>query len=122
PRWLAITLSLLILGLTLLHPGTALKNIHYPFLSGLLLSTLNPLHLPFWLGWTAVLKAKNILVPARLEYNLFAIAIGAGTALAFLAYGFAGRLILQWLHASALAHASNFVPITTFAHAGNFVK
>jgi threonine/homoserine/homoserine lactone efflux protein len=30
-----------------------------PFLSGVSLSLINPLHLPFWLGWTAVLKSEK---------------------------------------------------------------
>ncbi|HEY4335335.1 MAG TPA: hypothetical protein VGM89_05545 [Puia sp.] len=99
PRWLAIGLSLALISWTLLH---ASKNpapsqyAQYPFLAGLLLSTLNPLHLPFWLGWTVVLKGRNLLAGATIEYHLFALAIGAGTTLAFLAYGTAGHFILQW--------------------------
>ena len=101
PRWLGIGLSLLLMSLILLHAGktaSALRYAQYPFLGGMLLSALNPLHLPFWLGWTAVLRAKNFLTGARVEYHLFSLALGVGTALAFLTYGIAGHFILQWLH------------------------
>ena len=102
PRWLGIGLSVLLLSLMLLHSGKtagAPRYVHYPFFGGILLSVLNPLHLPFWLGWTAVLRAKNILVGARVEYHLFSAAIGVGTAMAFLVYGFAGHFILEWWRA-----------------------
>jgi hypothetical protein len=105
PRWLSIGLSLLLISLALLHsgkPGGAPRYLHYPFLGGVLLSVLNPLHLPFWLGWTGVLRAKNLLADARSEYHLFSAAIGVGTALAFLAYGIAGHFILQWWQSGQL--------------------
>jgi hypothetical protein len=101
PRWLGIGVPLLLMSLVLLYSGrhaSVLENIHYPLLAGVLLGVLNPLHLPFWLGWTAVLRTRNILANARIEYHVFSVAIGAGTALAFLTYGVAGHLILQWLH------------------------
>ncbi|HVU54521.1 MAG TPA: hypothetical protein VHD83_05670 [Puia sp.] len=98
PRWLSIGLSLLLLSLALFHSGKASGTpsyAHYPFFGGVLLSLLNPLHLPFWLGWTGVLRARNLLIGAKIEYHLFSVAIGVGTALAFLVYGFAGHFILQ---------------------------
>lgn len=65
-----------------------------PVLSGLLLSVINPLHLPFWMGWTAVLKSKKVLDDRPMSYNRFVIAIGSGTALAFALYGFAGGYLI----------------------------
>ena len=32
-----------------------------PWMSGFLLSLTNPLHLPFWMGWTAILRSRKIL-------------------------------------------------------------
>jgi threonine/homoserine/homoserine lactone efflux protein len=69
----------------------------HPFLTGLFLSLINPLHLPFWMGWTTVLKAKQLLEDSAPAYNVFVTAIGAGTALAFLAYGFAGNFLIVFL-------------------------
>jgi len=68
-----------------------------PLISGLLLSLLNPLHLPFWMGWAAVLRSKRVVGDTAVEYNVFVVAIGLGTALAFLVYGMAGHFFIRWL-------------------------
>jgi threonine/homoserine/homoserine lactone efflux protein len=70
---------------------------HSSFISGLLLSLLNPLHLPFWLGWTVVFRNRGWINGLAGEYNLFVIAIGVGTGLAFVLYGFAGQLLIPYL-------------------------
>lgn len=70
-----------------------------PFYSGLVLSLLNPLHLPFWLGWTAVLKGRNILASKPGDYNVYIAAIGTGTTIAFIIYGFAGNYLMDALKA-----------------------
>jgi threonine/homoserine/homoserine lactone efflux protein len=79
-------------------PGVAIPFAgHMPFVSGLLLSLINPLHLPFWMGWTAVLKTRKILTDSKKDYNLFVMAIGCGTSLAFLTYGVTGTLLIMFL-------------------------
>ena len=70
-----------------------------PFYSGLVLSLLNPLHLPFWLGWTAVLKGRKVLIPGPVAYNIYILAIGTGTSLSFLIYGIAGDSLMNTLKA-----------------------
>ncbi len=70
---------------------------HHPFLAGFCLSLLNPLHLPFWMGWSAALKAKNVLTPSKKSYNVYVTAIGLGTFFAFEMYAFAGRLVINIL-------------------------
>ncbi|MBS1662048.1 MAG: LysE family transporter [Bacteroidetes bacterium] len=69
----------------------------HPFLTGLVLSSVNPLHLPFWMGWTAVLRQKGLLADSSADCNVYVAAIGSGTALAFLLYGMAGNLFLGFL-------------------------
>lgn len=73
----------------------------FPFLnswlSGLVLSATNPLHLPFWMGWTAVLRSKQILVDRPSANNIFVTAIGLGTAAAFTLYALAGSYLIQLL-------------------------
>jgi threonine/homoserine/homoserine lactone efflux protein len=69
------------------------------FSSGLVLSLLNPLHLPFWMGWTAVLENKKILVSSTRTYNIYIIAIGAGTTVAFTIYALVGNLLIDALKA-----------------------
>src|ERR1700722_7767055 len=79
-------------------PGVAIPFAgHMPFVSGLLLSLINPLHLPFWMGWTAALKSRKMLTDSKRDYNLFVLAIGAGTSLAFFAYGVVGTLLIMFL-------------------------
>jgi len=68
-----------------------------PVLSGLLLSLINPLHLPFWMGWTAVLKSKKILDDRRRSYRTFILAIGTGTSLTFCIYGTIGGFLIHLL-------------------------
>jgi threonine/homoserine/homoserine lactone efflux protein len=70
---------------------------HHPFMAGLLLSFLNPLHLPFWMGWTSVLKSRNLLTETPASYNRYVTAIGTGTSLAFFIYGLAGHLLIDLL-------------------------
>jgi threonine/homoserine/homoserine lactone efflux protein len=68
-----------------------------PFVSGLVLSLLNPLHLPFWMGWTAVLKSRKILAASNKDYNIYILAIGLGTTIAFIIYGIAGDFLMNSL-------------------------
>ena len=78
--------------------GVVVPFAHYtPFLSGVFLSLLNPLHLPFWIGWTAALRSKGMLTDSKADLNLFMAAIGSGTALAFLLYGVTGQLLIMYL-------------------------
>ncbi|MBS1602989.1 MAG: hypothetical protein JST42_10000 [Bacteroidetes bacterium] len=70
-----------------------------PVLSGLVLSSINPLHLPFWMGWTAVLRSRKILDDQPRSCNLFVGAIGAGTAAAFWLYALAGSYLIGFLGA-----------------------
>lgn len=70
-----------------------------PVLAGLLLSAINPLHLPFWMGWTAVLKSRKILDDRPRSYTACMTGIAAGTALAFTVYGLAGTFLIPRLSA-----------------------
>jgi len=69
----------------------------HPFLSGLILSVLNPLHLPFWIGWTAILQSKGIFWHSRSSYNIYVFGIGVGTTAAFLIYGTLGNILIEFL-------------------------
>jgi hypothetical protein len=68
-----------------------------PWLSGFVLSLTNPLHLPFWMGWTAVLRSKKVLGDQRGMHNSFVAAIGLGTAAAFGIYALCGGYLIQLL-------------------------
>jgi len=68
-----------------------------PVVSGIVLSLTNPLHLPFWMGWTTVLRSRKILNDESGSYPVFVGAIGLGTAMAFCLYGTAGKYLIQLL-------------------------
>jgi threonine/homoserine/homoserine lactone efflux protein len=67
-----------------------------PLLSGILLSSLNPLHLPFWMGWTAVLRSRKIFSHSAGSYHVYMLGIGLGTFLAFVSYGLLGDLLIDF--------------------------
>ena len=75
----------------------------HPFLFGMLLSTINPLHIPFWLGWSNVLMDKNILTSAR-QFPYYLMGIGTGTLLGFQVFIVGGNYAIQQLsdHQSAI--------------------
>ncbi|MBB2146848.1 hypothetical protein GM921_15195 [Pedobacter sp. LMG 31464] len=73
---------------------------HYPFWAGVLLSFLNPLHLPFWMGWTVVLRNKNLLVENSFGYRMYILSIGIGTSISFVLYGLTGNLFIDFLKAN----------------------
>jgi threonine/homoserine/homoserine lactone efflux protein len=68
-------------------------------LLGFLMSCLNPMQIPFWFGWSAVLFSKNILRPGFWNYNAYLIGIGAGTFLGQSVFIFGGRLLINQLDA-----------------------
>lgn len=74
-----------------------LQHIKQPFVFGVFLSLLNPLHLPFWAGWTAVLKQKGLFAATGAN-GFYITGIGAGTAAAFALYAVAGGPLIQSLH------------------------
>lgn len=65
----------------------------HPFLFGLLMSTLNPMQIPFWFGWSTVLFSKKILLPIPALYNMYIIGIGIGTLAGNCVFIFGGRLL-----------------------------
>src|SRR6185503_3785426 len=56
-----------------------LNNNMHRFFLGFLLSSISPMQIPFWFGWSTVLFTKNILKPKNSFYNLYILGIGLGT-------------------------------------------
>jgi threonine/homoserine/homoserine lactone efflux protein len=69
-------------------------NAWHPFWTGVLISALNPLHLPFWLGWTTILMNKEILLPQAKMLNIYVCGIALGTILGFLTFIYTGHYLL----------------------------
>lgn len=70
------------------------------FWLGVMMSAVNPIQIPFWFGWSAVLFSKNLLEHRNLHYNLYLSGIGSGTFIGNLVFILGGRLIVDRLNAS----------------------
>jgi threonine/homoserine/homoserine lactone efflux protein len=102
-RWISIGVMLTI-GIWLLVENTH-ANMHIsaesrkanPFLTGLLLSALNPAQIPFWLGWNAVAIDRKLLqlqTPATLVWLM---GIGTGTFLSLGLFAVSGPAIFKMI-------------------------
>lgn len=66
-------------------------------LTGMLLSAINPLQIPFWFGWSTLLFRRNVLLPRNDHYNVYILGIGLGTFAGNAVFIFGGRLFVQTL-------------------------
>lgn len=64
------------------------------FFLGVIISVTNPLHIPFWFGWSTVLMNKDILKPGNAHYNVYVAGIGIGTMFGFAVYIFGGNYLV----------------------------
>lgn len=103
-KWLT-ALLLLVLAWTSFMAAVEMKSFGdnlftaypiHPFVSGMLLSILNPLHIPFWLSWTNVLMDRNILTTAK-QFPAYLSGIGAGSLLGFQVFIIGGNFVVQQL-------------------------
>ena len=77
-----------------------LNNDMHRFFLGLLLSSISPMQIPFWFGWSTVLFSKKILQPKNSFYNLYIIGIGLGTLMGNFVFIFGGKYIVEKLNAN----------------------
>ena len=91
--------------LAALHPNPGAKNVLLQnnlnrILLGMFMCAINPVQIPFWFGWSAVLFTKKILLPLRKQYNIYIVGIGLGTLLGNSIFIFGGKFIVQRIHNS----------------------
>lgn len=109
-RWMEwITLGIVIAlaagsFIAALHPQHG-KNVMFNnhinrFLLGVMFSSISPVQIPFWFGWSTVLFTKNILLPKNAYYNLYILGIGLGTLLGNCVFIFGGKWIVEKLNAN----------------------
>ena len=72
-------------------PGSSLPS----FFTGAMLSLINPMHIPFWLGWSTVLMNKGILTAQSKQYNFYITGIAIGTLAGFIVFISGGVFILK---------------------------
>ena len=85
------------------HPekkSVLLNNKIHRFVFGLMLSSMNPAQVPFWVLWTSYLLEWRILHSSSLQYNVFTIGVGLGTITGLLAYIHGGNYLITKLNVS----------------------
>jgi threonine/homoserine/homoserine lactone efflux protein len=113
-RWISLVILLaLAIGSFVAAAGQPLYKIgaawdgSSPLIFGFALMIVNPVQLPFWLGWTTVLLEKRILKPGCFQYYLYVISSGLGSMLASICFILAGRfLIVNWSIAPGIFYGS----------------
>jgi threonine/homoserine/homoserine lactone efflux protein len=60
---------------------------------GFMMSALNPVQIPFWFGWSAVLFSRKVLVPDVRQYYLYIAGIGIGTFMGNCIFIFGGQFV-----------------------------
>jgi threonine/homoserine/homoserine lactone efflux protein len=88
-----------------LHPSHAAKNVvlqnnMHRTLLGMLMCAINPVQIPFWFGWSAILFSKKILEPVNAQYNIYIVGIGLGTLLGNCIFIFGGKWMVERIHNS----------------------
>lgn len=103
---LAIIISLAVGSImAALHPSDAAKNmvlqnkLHRTLL-GMFMCAINPVQIPFWFGWSAVLFSKKILQPMAAQYNSYIVGIGIGTLMGNCVFIFGGRFLVKHIQNS----------------------
>jgi threonine/homoserine/homoserine lactone efflux protein len=81
------------------HPmGVPVIPEHFsPFMFGLLLMLINPVQIPFWVGWTTILIERKILHAYGHDNIQYIIGIAAGSLLASLLFIAGGHAISGWI-------------------------
>lgn len=77
-----------------------LSSTLHRFWLGLGMSAFNPVQIPFWFGWSAILFSKNILQPKESFYNTYIVGIALGTLAGNGVFIFGGRLMVDILNAN----------------------
>lgn len=80
--------------------NVVLNNNMHRFLLGMLMSSFNPMQIPFWFGWSTVLFQKGVLQPSNSQYNLYIVGIGLGTLMGNCVFIFGGKLIVDKINNS----------------------
>jgi len=107
-QWITLAIIILLaVGsiMAALHPSDAAKNVVlqnklHRTLLGMFMCAINPVQIPFWFGWSAVLFSKKILQPMAAQYNSYIVGIGIGTLMGNCVFIFGGRFLVKHIQNS----------------------
>jgi len=113
-------------GFSGLHSGPVFHSgLVLYFISGMLLSAVNPLQIPFWFGWSTVLITKGVLLARADHYNRYIAGIGLGTLAGNGVFIFGGSVLIKGLAANGAAFnmmVGGVLLITAFIQAGKMLS
>lgn len=98
-QWITVMMILALAGgsfWSAFHPAAhagnvMLNNSMNRLVLGFMMSAINPIQIPFWLGWSTVLSEKGILTKSNANYNVYILGIGIGTLLGLLIFVLGGN-------------------------------
>jgi threonine/homoserine/homoserine lactone efflux protein len=96
-EWLSLIVIVWLIVATFTRGNIVIPQLMSPFVFGFVLMILNPVQLPFWLGWTTILAQRKILVPAKHNNVLYATGIALGSLAASALFIAGGHLIAGWI-------------------------
>lgn len=100
---LAMTVGCFIAAAKMGGVANILPDYHLPpFATGVIMTFINPIHIPFWLGWTSVLMNRGIISSSSVQYNWYIAGIGLGTFFGFLAFIYTGKILLTLFESNQL--------------------
>lgn len=69
-------------------------DVKFPFWSGVTISAIDPMKIPFWFLWSSFLLGKKILIPENNFYNYYTAGIGVGSLLGFVIFIYGGNYFI----------------------------
>lgn len=101
-EWVTIVVILILavfsIRAALLHTGFSSAmpaSIKSPFISGIIISALDPTKVPFWFLWSTYLMGIGFLPAENKYYNFYIPGIGLGSLFGFLVFIFGGSYLIH---------------------------
>jgi len=101
-EWITILIILILAVYSFIaakkHTGFASAmpaDIKFPFWSGVAISAVDPMKIPFWFLWSSFLLGKKILIPESSFYNYYTAGIGVGSFLGFIIFIYGGDYFIS---------------------------
>jgi threonine/homoserine/homoserine lactone efflux protein len=105
---LALSIGSLVAAVKMKGLGTMVPAYAFtPLLLGAFLSLINPLHIPFWFGWSTILIEKKILIPSCTNYHAYVAGMAAGSFAGFALFIYGSQLAIEQIKTNQ--HLINYI-------------